>query len=101
MTHLRILLFGGNATISLLIASMMLERSWDVISVVRSAQQKDRILRLGIGKKGKIDVLVCDLEGLQNVHDARGMIDRAKPNAIVFAAGNITPLLRPASQTSY
>ncbi|KAM5357149.1 hypothetical protein ACJZ2D_016562 [Fusarium nematophilum] len=90
MTPLRVLLFGGNAAVSRLMTSMMLERCWDVISVIRDAQQKDRILRLGDGKKGKVDVIVYDLEGLQNVHDAQSIIEHAKPNTVVFAAGSMS-----------
>ncbi|KPM44526.1 hypothetical protein AK830_g2005 [Neonectria ditissima] len=94
MTSLRVLLFGGNAAVSRLMISMMLEQSWDVTSVIRDARQEDRILRLGDGKKGKVDVIVCDLEGLQNVGDAQAIIEQAKPNTIIFAAGRSPPILR-------
>ncbi|KAK7408132.1 hypothetical protein QQX98_009723 [Neonectria punicea] len=90
MAPLRVLLFGGNAALSRLMTSAMQERSWDVISVVRDARQRERILQLGDGKKGKVDVMVYDLGRLHSVVDAQDIIERARPNTIVFAAGSMS-----------
>ena len=84
----RVIIFGGNARISQLMTTLMLERSWSVVSVIRDARQEKRIQRLGEdGHKGQLEVIVHDLEDIKSVGDAENILNHAKPSAVVFAAG--------------
>ena len=81
------MILGGNAGISRLMTSLMIERSWSVVSVVRDARQSTRIRALGNGQKGTVEVIAYDLSDVKSVHDAQSLLVRAKPSVVVFAAG--------------
>jgi hypothetical protein len=65
----------------------MVAKSWDVVSVIRDPAQKTQILRLGDGQKGKVEVLVQDLEKLEGVRGAQDLIDQARPGMVIYVAG--------------
>lgn len=58
-------------------------------------------MKLGRGKKGKVDVLISSLDDVKSVDDAKAIIDRVKPNYVVWAAGmfiyDCQPFLYPDS----
>ncbi|KAL2217442.1 hypothetical protein M432DRAFT_437303 [Thermoascus aurantiacus ATCC 26904] len=90
MPHPRVLIFGGNGRIARSMTSLMLARSWDVISIIRNAEQKAGILQLGEKHPGTIDVLVSDLEHLKCQDDAKRILDKVRPTCVVFAAGSMS-----------
>lgn len=85
----RVLLLGGHGKISLHLTPLLLARSWNVTSVVRNADHKDEILKLGDGKKGKVDVLVSSLDDIKSETDAGKVLDQVKPEYVVWSAGNL------------
>lgn len=83
----RVLLLGGHGKVSLHLTPLLLARSWNVTSVVRNPDHKDEILKLGEGKKGKVDVLVSSLDEVKNESDAKKILDQVKPEYVVWSAG--------------
>lgn len=59
-------------------------------SVVRNPDHKNEILKLGEGKKGKVDVLVSSLDEVKSESDAKKILDQVKPEYVVWSAGNST-----------
>lgn len=87
MSNPRVLLLGGHGKIARLLTPLLLNRSWDVTSVIRNPDHTSDILKLGQGKKGKVEVLVSSLDDVKSVDDAKAIVDRAKPDYVVWAAG--------------
>ncbi|PGH13661.1 hypothetical protein AJ79_03509 [Helicocarpus griseus UAMH5409] len=87
MANPRVLILGGHGKIARLLTPLLLNRSWDVTSVIRSAEHSKDILPLGKGKKGKVDVLVSSLDDVKSADDAKAIIDKVKPNYVVWSAG--------------
>ncbi|PGH05670.1 hypothetical protein GX51_02830 [Blastomyces parvus] len=87
MSNPRVLLLGGHGKISRLLTPLLLDRSWNVTSVIRNPDHANEILKLGEGKKGKVDVLVSSLDDVKSVDDAKAIVDRAKPDYVVWSAG--------------
>lgn len=87
MAPKNILLIGGHGRTAQLLTPLLLARSWNVTSLIRTEAQRDAILQLGKGQPGKIDVLIIDLETVKTEDDARVIIDRARPDYVVWAAG--------------
>lgn len=83
----RVLLLGGHGKVSLHLTPLLLARSWNVTSVVRNPDHKDEILKLGEGKKGKVEVLVSSLDEVKNESDAKKILDQVKPEYVVWSAG--------------
>ncbi|QSS62733.1 NAD dependent epimerase/dehydratase [Histoplasma capsulatum] len=86
MSNPRVLLLGGHGKIARLLTPLLLNRSWDVTSVIRNPDHTSDILKLGQGKKGKVEVLVSSLDDVKSVDDAKAIVDRAKPDYVVWAA---------------
>lgn len=86
-------MFGGTGGVARHMTSLMLSRAWDVVSVIRDQTQIDSILQLGEGHKGRIDVVISNLEDFKSVEDATAILDKAKANIVVFAAGESFPVL--------
>lgn len=86
MTH-NILLIGGHGKVSQLLTPLLLARSWNVTSLIRSADQKPTIEKLGQGQAGKLNVLVSSVENIQSEDDAKGILDQVKPDWVVWSAG--------------
>lgn len=87
MPNPRILLLGGHGKVSLLLTPKLVSRSWDVISVIRNPAQKAAILEAGKNGPGKIEVLVESLEDVKSEHDARKILEKAKPDWVIWSAG--------------
>jgi nucleoside-diphosphate-sugar epimerase len=83
----RVLLLGGHGKVALHLTPLLLAKSWDVTSVIRDPKQQDDILELGKGQKGRIDVLVESLEDVKSDADAKRVLDKVKPDYVVWSAG--------------
>lgn len=86
MSH-HILLIGGHGKVSQLLTPLLLSRSWNVTSVIRTAEQKPTIEALGKNQPGKLDVLVSSVADVKTESDAKSIIDRVKPDWVVWSAG--------------
>ncbi|OCK83698.1 hypothetical protein K432DRAFT_321863 [Lepidopterella palustris CBS 459.81] len=86
MTH-NILLIGGHGKISQILTPLLLSRSWNVTSLIRSQEQTSTIERLGDGQPGKLSVLVSSLEEVKSEGDARKILEQVKPDWVVWSAG--------------
>jgi len=93
MTNPRILLLGGHGKVSLLLTPKLVSRSWDVISVIRKPEQKNAILEAGKKGPGKIEVLIESLEDVKSEGDAKKILEKAKPDWVVWSAGKFAILL--------
>jgi hypothetical protein len=82
-----VLLLGGHGKISLLLTPLLLAKSYAVTSVIRNPSQQDEILALGKNQPGKIDVLIESLDDVKEASQAQKVIDRVKPNWVVWSAG--------------
>lgn len=87
MSAKNILLIGGHGRTAQLLTPLLLARSWNVTSLIRTESQRDEILQLGKGQPGKIDILVQDLEQVKTEDDAKPIIEKARPDYVVWAAG--------------
>ncbi|KAF2121125.1 hypothetical protein BDV96DRAFT_484289 [Lophiotrema nucula] len=86
MAH-KILLIGGHGKVSQLLTPLLLARSWNVTSMIRSPDQKDTIEKLGKGQPGKLDVLVASVEDVKSEGDAQKILEQVKPDWVVWSAG--------------
>jgi dTDP-4-dehydrorhamnose reductase len=86
MAH-KILLIGGHGKVSQLLTPLLLARSWNVTSMIRSADQKPTIEKLGQGQPGKLDVLVSSVEDVKGESDAQKILEQVKPDWVVWSAG--------------
>jgi dTDP-4-dehydrorhamnose reductase len=89
----RILLLGGHGKVSLLMTPKILSRSWNLTSVVRNPDHKNDILEAGKNGPGKLDVLVESIEDVKSDADAKKLLDKVKPDWVVWSAGMCTSLL--------
>lgn len=87
MSSPKVLLLGGHGKISMLLTPLLLKRSWNVTSVIRNPEQEDEILALGKGLQGKVDVLIESLDNVQSDSEAQKVLDRVKPDYVVWSAG--------------
>lgn len=87
MSAPRVLLLGGHGKVSLLLTPLLLAKSWNVTSVIRDPNQKDEVMKIGEGQKGKVDVLIESLEDVKSDADAQKVIDQVNPNYVVWSAG--------------
>jgi len=87
MASPQVLLLGGHGKVSLYLTPLLLAKRWSLTSVVRNPDHKDDILALGKDKPGKVDVLVESLEDVKSEADAQSVLDRVKPDIVVWSAG--------------
>ncbi|KAL8715554.1 MAG: hypothetical protein Q9220_000890 [cf. Caloplaca sp. 1 TL-2023] len=92
MASKRVLLLGGHGKVSLLLTPHLVARSWHVTSVIRDPSHEKDILSTVTDSAGKIDVLVSSLEDVKSKTDAQRIIDRSKPNFVIWSAGMLKPL---------
>ncbi|KAJ9604540.1 hypothetical protein H2200_010653 [Cladophialophora chaetospira] len=83
----RVLVLGGHGKVSLFLQPLLLAKKWNVTSVVRNRDHEAEILALGKDKPGKIEVLVDSLDDVKEVSQAKGMLEKIKPDIVVFTAG--------------
>jgi hypothetical protein len=88
----RILLLGGHGNVSLLMTPKILSRSWNLTSIIRKPDQKSDILEAGKNGPGKLDVLVESIEDVKSDDDAKKILDKVKPDWVIWSAGMFTPL---------
>ncbi|KAF2031482.1 hypothetical protein EK21DRAFT_99651 [Setomelanomma holmii] len=86
MSH-HILLIGGHGKVAQLLTPLLLAKSWNVTSVIRTSSQASAIEKLGQGQPGKLSVLVCSVADVKSESDAKKIIDRVKPDWVVWSAG--------------
>lgn len=86
MAH-NILLIGGHGKVAQLLTPLLLARSWNVVSMIRSPDQKDTIEKLGQGQPGNLSVLVSSVEEVRSEADAKKILDQTKPDWVVWSAG--------------
>ena len=90
----RILLLGGHGRVSLLMTPAFLSHSWHVTSVIRNPEHRKDIEACSAGQPGKLDVLVDSLDDVKSEQQAVSILDKAKPDWVVWSAGAV--LLKPA-----
>ena len=83
----RVLLLGGHGRVSLLMTPLFLSRSWHVTSVIRNPEHTKEIESKGAGLPGKLEVLVDSLDDVKSEQQAQSILDKAKPDWIVWSAG--------------
>ncbi|EED20477.1 conserved hypothetical protein [Talaromyces stipitatus ATCC 10500] len=83
----QVLLLGGHGKIALHLTPLLLARSWNVTSVIRNAEHEAEILALGKDKPGKLSVLLSSLDDVKSQADAQAVLDKVKPEYVVWAAG--------------
>lgn len=86
MAH-NILLIGGHGKVSQLLTPLLLARSWNVTSVIRTAEQQATIEKLGSGQPGKLNVLVSSVGDVKSEGDAQKILEQVKPDWVVWSAG--------------
>lgn len=86
---MQVLLLGGHGKVALHMTPLLLNRAWNVTSVVRNPDHESEILALGKGLKGKLDVLVSSLEDVKSASDAKKILDSVTPDYVVWSAGTL------------
>jgi dTDP-4-dehydrorhamnose reductase len=86
MAH-HILLIGGHGKVAQLLTPLLLAKSWNVTSMIRTASQKSAIEKLGQGQPGKLNVLVSSVADVKNEGDAKSILEQVKPDWVVWSAG--------------
>jgi uncharacterized protein YbjT (DUF2867 family) len=71
---MQVLVLGGHGKVARYLTPLLLNRAWNVTSVVRKAENEDDIMSLGEGRKGKVDVLVSSLDQVKSASDAQKIL---------------------------
>jgi nucleoside-diphosphate-sugar epimerase len=87
MSAPRVLLLGGHGKVALHLTPLLLAKSWNVTTIIRDPKHQDEILALGKDQKGQVDVLVESLEDVKSDADAQKVLDKVKPDYVVWSAG--------------
>lgn len=90
---MQVLLLGGHGKVAMHLTPLLLNRAWNVTSVIRNPDHENEILALGNGRKGKLNVLVSSLDDVKTVADAQKILDTVTPDYVVWSAG--TPMSPP------
>ncbi|KAK0751317.1 hypothetical protein B0T18DRAFT_288818, partial [Schizothecium vesticola] len=81
-------LLGGHGKIGRLLTPLLLSRSWTVTSLIRTPSQIPTIQSLAPpSSPGTLHTLVHSLEDIKSPSDAQSIIDKVRPDYIVFSAG--------------
>ena len=86
---MQVLLLGGHGKVALHLTPLLLNRAWNVTSVVRNPAHENEILELGKGRKGKLDVLISSLEDIKSASDASKILQTVSPDYVVWSAGTL------------
>ncbi|KAK1148676.1 hypothetical protein N8T08_008561 [Aspergillus melleus] len=84
---MQVLLLGGHGKVALRLTPLLLNRAWNVTSVIRNPDHESEILALGKGTKGKLNVLVSSLDDVKSDADAKKILDAVAPDYVVWSAG--------------
>ncbi|KAJ5172579.1 hypothetical protein N7492_005172 [Penicillium capsulatum] len=84
---MQVLLLGGHGKVALHLTPLLLNRAWNVTSVVRNPAHESEILELGKGRKGKLSVLISSLEDIKSASDASKILQTVSPDYVVWSAG--------------
>lgn len=96
MSSPHVLLLGGHGKVSLHLTPLLVARNWRLTSVIRNADHKADILAAAGSKgEGKVDVLVESLEDVKSEGDARKILERVRPDYVVWSAGMFLQLNSP------
>ena len=82
-----VLLLGGHGKIALHLTPLLLQKSWTVTSLIRSAAQEPDIVSAAGSHGPGLSVKVHDIESVTSQTDAQAVINDTKPDYIVFSAG--------------
>lgn len=96
---MQVLLLGGHGKVALHLTPLLLNRAWNVTSVVRNPDHEKEILALGQGRKGNLNVLISSLADVKSAADAQEILNKVMPDYVVWSAGML-PLLLPASTST-
>jgi hypothetical protein len=87
MSSISILLIGGHGKVAQLLTPLLLARSWNVTSMIRSPSQTPTIEALGTNQPGKLSVLVNDVGDIKTESDAQKILDKVQPSWVIWSAG--------------
>lgn len=93
-TNMQVLLLGGHGKIALHLTPLLLNRAWNVTSVVRNPDHEKEILALGKGRKGNLSVLISSLADIKSAADAQQILNSVMPDYVVWSAGTCPSLPR-------
>ncbi|KAI1758638.1 NAD(P)-binding protein [Hypoxylon sp. FL1150] len=82
-----VLLLGGSGKIAQLLTPLLLQRSWNVTSIIHNPAQVANLQKLGEGHAGKLSVLVRSLEDVDSDAQAKSLIEEVKADYVVWTAG--------------
>ncbi|KAI1463118.1 NAD(P)-binding protein [Daldinia caldariorum] len=82
-----VLLLGGSGKVAQLLTPLLLQRSWNVTSIIHDPARVESLQKLGQGQNGKLNVLVRSLEEVASEAQAKSIIDEVKPDYVVWSAG--------------
>ncbi|KAH8662722.1 hypothetical protein BGZ61DRAFT_402506 [Ilyonectria robusta] len=82
-----VLILGGHGKIAQILTQQLLKKSWTVTSVIRSQDQVSQIETLAAAGQGNLNVLVRSLEHVEDISQARSVLDEVKPDTVVWSAG--------------
>lgn len=83
--------------VSQLLTPLLLAKSWNVTSMIRTAEQKPVIEKLGSGQPGKLNVLVSSVADVKSEADAKKILDQVKPDWVVWSAGKYVKIIHETS----
>ncbi|KAI4945041.1 hypothetical protein J4E91_008386 [Alternaria rosae] len=86
MAH-HVLLIGGHGKVAQILTPLLLAKSWNVTSMIRTASQQPAIEKLGQDQPGKLDVLVHSVADVKSEADAKSVLERVNPDWVVWSAG--------------
>ncbi|KAJ5787734.1 hypothetical protein N7457_002724 [Penicillium paradoxum] len=84
---MHVLLLGGHGKVALHLTPLLLNRAWNVTSVIRNPEHENEILELGKGLRGNLNVLVSSLDEVKSVSDAEKILHAVSPDYVVWSAG--------------
>ncbi|KAL1876378.1 hypothetical protein VTK73DRAFT_9447 [Phialemonium thermophilum] len=82
-----VLLLGGHSRVGQLLTPLLLNRSWAVTSLIRTKHEIPDIAKLSEHHRGKLDILVADLEDVKDQASAQSILNKVNPDYVVFSAG--------------
>lgn len=75
-----------------MLTPLLLAKSCNVTSMIRTAEQKPTIEKLGHGQPGKLSVLVSSVADVKSEADAKKILEQVNPDWVVWSAGTDTSM---------